>query len=124
MTSQYPTATGDKLMQSAPGLQRGEAIEIVTVAFLRFLERNRTVSCSEVADRVAGGSRETVSRLLSREVPSLALAQRIIDAYPEIGLEIGEPVVCNRCGRLPHFPRGKPLVTILSTDRVDTICGS
>lgn len=112
-----PIATGDRLVRhAAPGLDRAQAIEIVTVALLRWMERHRNVYHADIARAVAGGSREVVSRFLSREVPSLALAQRILDAYPEIAAEIGEPVVCNHCGRLPHFPRARPCVHVMSTD--------
>jgi len=105
MTTRTVHQDCDLMLRGYPPLDRGQAIEIVTVAFLRWLERHRTVMLADVAERVAGGNRPAVSRFVSRETPSLAVAQRIVDAYPEIGLEVGEPIVCSRCGRLPHFPR-------------------
>lgn len=100
-------AATDLMLRGHPPIDRAQTVEIVTVAFLRWLERHRGVMLAEVADQVASGDRPTVSRFVSREVPSLAIAQRIVDAYPEIGAEIGEPIVCTRCGRLPHFPRSR-----------------
>lgn len=105
-------AATDLMLRGHPPIDRAQTIEVVTVAFLRWLERHRSVMLADVAAEVAGGNRPWMSRFVSRETPNLSLAQRIINVHPEIGAEIGEPIVCSRCGRLPHPPRSRRCVHI------------
>ena len=86
------------------GIEREKVIEVVTAEFLRMLERNRMVSPATAADRT-GYSKKAIYSMLSREKSNLVLSQEIVIGYPEIGLAVGEPIVCSRCGRLPHFGR-------------------
>lgn len=96
----HGTYHGPDLM-TADGADRDAVIEMVRIQLLELMGRDRSVTPRTAGEAAAGGNVRAIYKFLSCEQPNMILAQRLIQAYPTIGRNIGEPIVCQHCGRLP-----------------------
>lgn len=76
-----------------------ELIECVRVRLLRYVENHR-LAYGDVAKKT-GYAEATIGHFARKERVSLAIAQRVVATYPELG----NGLICRECGALIYNPQ-------------------
>lgn len=83
------------------GIERQDVIDAVHAELLRHMARAHIANASQIAVDTGYAVRSIYGFVAKQPADmNLNLAQALVLAYPEIGLRIGEPIVCRCCGRI------------------------